>query len=66
MGDPGARGPALGLVTGHIEPLAGLDLWPVFERRNELSVALDSGERWSFYLRGPDGQAMSGKLQPKG
>lgn len=65
MGDPGARAPALGLVTGRIEPLEGLDLWPVFEAGNELSVTLETGERWSFYLRGPDGEAMPGRLEPK-
>jgi hypothetical protein len=65
MGEPGARAPALGLVTGRIEPLEGLDLWPVFEASKELTVTLETGECWSFYLRGPDGEAMPGRLEPK-
>ena len=65
MGDHSARAPALGLVTGRIEPLEGLDLWPVFEASKELTVTLETGERWSFYLRGPEGEAMPGRLEPK-
>ncbi len=65
MGNPGARAPALGLVRGSIEPLEGLDLYPVFERGKELTVILEGGERWHFYLRGPDGEAMPGKLESK-
>jgi len=65
MGNPGARAPALGLVTGSIEPLEGLDLYPVFDRGTELTVILEGEQRWRFHLRGPDGQAMPGELESK-
>lgn len=65
MGNPGARAPALGLVTGRIEPLDGLDLFPIFERSAELTVVLEGGERWEFCLRDPDCEAMPGRLAPQ-
>ena len=67
MGNPGAKETAKGDATGFVEPLEGLDLYPVFARRPapELTLILEGGERWRLSLRGFDGEAVFWRLEPK-